>query len=298
VIKQVFFGAAVLLSTSVFANVELNNWGTATDIVSFSDCPSYCTGNIDSVSDGGIGSKQSSSTLNNDYGSAKAFAEINGSGFTPVLKAIAGAQAGTGIYAKAYGIQQYTYTGSETTSLELNLNLHGVISGEGRISGQVAVIKGDEIPWTGDMATLVYELVPYENVLGYESLFIVPGTDENAQTSFVFDVEPGDTFFVRADLNTRGLRSGSADAYNTFTMNFTDDSQLIATSDPKPQPEPEPEPELTDEIVVKYLWQAAYSDGRFSFFERLVVYHAARLLGLSMAEIKALKEEVIAESEV
>lgn len=294
--KQIFFSAAMALSASVFADVELNNWGTATDIVSFSDCPSYCTGNIDSVSDGGIDLKQSSSQLNNAYGSAKAFAEINGSGFTPVLKAIAGAEAGTGIYAKAYGIQQYTYTGTESTTLELNLNLHGVISGEGRITGQVAVIKGDEIPWTGDMGTLVYELVPYENVLGFESLYIIPGTAENAQTSFLFDVQPGDTFFVRADLNTRGLRGGSADAFNTFTMNFSDDSNLIAASDPEPQPEPEPEPELTGEVVVKYLWQEAYSDGRFSFFERFIIFHAARILGVSVDDIRALKQEVVDES--
>ena len=77
-------------------------------------------------------------------------------------------------------------------------------------------------------------------------------------------------------------------------MEFDDASKLIASSNPDPIPEPAPE--LTNEVVVKYLWSAAYSDLRFNFFERFVIYSAAKILGMSHAEITSIKNEVKAEA--
>ena len=73
-------------------------------------------------------------------------------------------------------------------------------------------------------------------------------------------------------------------------MSFDDASQLVAASNPEPQPEPAPE--LTNEVVVKYLWSAAYDDQRFNFFERFVIYNTAKILGMSRDEIIRIKHEV------
>ncbi|WP_283788094.1 hypothetical protein QNI23_003065 [Bermanella sp. WJH001] len=286
--------AAILLPAISYADVELTNWGTSASAVTFSDCPSYCTGEINITEDGAINQTSATITYSDMSGSADVLAQINGSDYTPVLKARSISEDGRGVNANAYGIQQYTYTGSVPTTIDLFINLHGVVLGEGQVTGRVAVIKGDDIPWTGDMGTLVYELVSPDDVLAYDSIFVTENSGENASMVISFDVEVGDTFFVRADLLTRGRRGGSADAYNTFTMEFDDATQLIASSNPEPQPEPTPE--LTNEVVVKYLWSAAYNDQRFNFFERFVIYSAAKILGMSHADISRIKNEVKAEA--
>ena len=294
-IKHVILAvAAILLPAISYADVELTNVGTSASVATFSNCPSYCTGEINTVEDGAINQTKSELTYSDMSGSADVLAQINGSDYTPVLKARSVSSDGRGVNANAYGIQQYTYTGTEPTTIDLFVDLHGVISGEGQVTGRVAVIKGDDIPWTGDMPTLVYELVPYEDVLAYDSIFVTENSGENNSMTISFDLEAGDKFFVRADLLTRGRRGGSADAFNTFTMEFDDASQLIASSNPDPQPEPTPE--LTNEVVVKYLWSAAYSDQRFNLFERFVIYSAAKILGMPHTEITRIKNEVKSEA--
>lgn len=292
--KIILAGGIALLPVTSFADVELTSWGTSASVITFSECPSYCTGTIYTDEVGGINQTTANLSYTNESGSTEALAEINGAGYTPVLKARSISVEGRGVNANAYGIQQYTYTGNTPTTLELDLNLHGVVIGNGRITGHVAVIKGEDIPWTGDMGTLVYELVQSEDVLAYDSVYLTEGADENATTTLSIELEAGDTFFVRADLLTRGRQGGSADAFNTFTMEFSDDSQLVAASNPEPQPEPEPE--LTKEVVIHYLWTAAYDDQRFNFFERFIIHSAAKMLGMSRADSNLLKNAVIEES--
>lgn len=299
VIKKILLASSIILiSATSFAEVELTNWGTSASVITFSDCPSYCTGTIYTDSVGGIEETSATISYANESGSTDALAEINGSGYTPVLKARSNSAEGRGVNANAYGIQQYTYTGTVPTTIDLDLNLHGIVTGNGQIKGQVAVIKGNEIPWTGDMATLVYELVESEDVLAYDYLYITEGADENASTTISFNLEVGDTFFVRADLLTRGRNGGEADAFNTFTMNFSDASQLQAASNPDPEPQPEPKPELTKESVIKFLWTAAYDDQRFNFFERFIIHSSAKILGMNRTESNVLKNEVKEEANV
>lgn len=295
-LKKVIFASAVALSSAVVsAEITLDGWGTSASVFSMDNCPSYCSGELVVNEEGGVNLESSFATLTNTSGSGQALAEVNGSGFTPVLKAKAASNANTRVNANAWGIQHYTYTGSEETTLELNLNLHGSVSEEGRITGRVAVIKGDELPWTNDMATLIYELVPYENVLANDTLFISSGTNQVANTNLSIELNPGDSFFVRADLLTSGRDEGSAaDAYNTFTMNFSDDSQLQAAN----QPEQEETLNYGARLqLIKTLWEVAYEDGNFTRRERRIVRRAAKLLELDKADWKMLKQEVKAEAQ-
>ncbi len=227
-----------ILPSIVSAAPILDDWGTSTSVSSADNCPSYCTGNFEFNENGGANQYSAYSELNNVAGSGKAFAQVNGAGYTPILKASVSSNDGTGMWASAWGIQHYTYTGSESMVLDLNLNLHGSVFGDGQIRGDVAVIKGDTLPWTSDMATLIYELVPSDDVLADESLFITGGYDQTVTSTISINLEAGDSFFVRADLKARGKRGGSADAFNTFTMNFSDNSLLQATGQAATGPEP------------------------------------------------------------
>ncbi len=285
--------ATAFLPAMANAEVILNDWGTSTYVASFDDCPSYCTGNYEFNENGGFDQYSSSSELNNIAGTGMAFAEVNGAGYTPVLKAKASSNSGTGVYANAWGVQHYTYTGTETKTIELNLNLHGSVSGEGSIQGEIAVIKGNELPWTSDMATLIYELVPYEDVIANEFLFINSGSNQTNTGVLSITLEAGDSFFVRADLKTSGKRDGAADAYNTFTMNFSDDSELTATVKPAVEIDEDYEARLQ---IVKELWTVAYEDNKFSRREKRIIRKVARLLELNPGDSKQVKREVKQEA--
>ena len=294
-LKKVLLGSAIALSSAIVsAEITLDGWGTSASVFTFSECPSYCTGDLEIVEQGGVDLDSSIATLNNASGNGQALAEVNGSGYTPVLKALSSSNENKGVNANAWGIQQYTYTGTEETILELNLNLHGSVSGDGKIIGHVAVIKGDELPWTGDMATLIYEMVDYEDVLGHDSLFITSGDNQTTNTVIEITLNPGESFFVRADLLTNGRREGAADAYNTFTMSFDDDSQLQAAN----QPEQEDNLSYSARMqLIKTLWEVAYEDGNFTRRERRIVRRAAKLLELDKTDWKMLKQEVKAEAQ-
>lgn len=288
--KTILTCSTLLFPMMASANVTLDGWGTSTSVTTMDDCPSYCTGNVDSDSDGGVNITSSSTELDNGVGNGKALATIDGSSYTPSLKVYAESQANTGTFASAWGIQQYTYTGTTPKTIELNLNLHGVVTGDGQLKGEVAVIKGDQIPWTNDMATLVYELVDYNDVLGFESLFLTSNSGDLALNTLTFEVNEGDTFYVRADLSSYGKRDGIADGYNTFTMSFEDDSNLVAASQPE---EDNGGLSYDDRLqIIKTLWEVAYEDQKFTRHEKRVVRKAARLLELNKGDARLLKLEV------
>ena len=297
--KTLLTSAALLLSFSVLAedDIELDSWGVRAAVATL-DCPNGCTV-YNRLQDGGINEDTASIAHSTNEGTGEAYADLSGSGFTPVLKA---KSSSTGTdnrsSAGAVGIQKYTYVGTEPKTFTFDLHLHGVVTGtpgDAGIRADVAVIRGD-IVWNSDMATLVYELVPYSDVLAYQSLYIRAGLEENTSTTVSFEVQPGEEFFVRADLVASSDDGASADAFNTFTITIDDPAGLIAESNPEPQPEPQPEPELTHEDVVKYLWEYAYEDGTFKRYERFAIFHISKFLGLSLADIRRLKEEVIAEA--
>ena len=295
--KTLLACSTLLLPIMASANTELTSWGTSTSVSTLDDCPSYCTGNSDRASDGAVNQTTSYSELSNAAGFGKASAAIDGDGYTPSLKVYAESNANTGTWASAWGIQQYTYTGTGSATLELNLNLHGNVTGDGQIKGEVAIIKGDELPWTSDMATLVYELVDYNDVLGFETLFLHETTGDLAVGSISVELNEGDTFFVRADLLSNGKRSGIADGYNTFTMSFDDTSELVAATQPEEPTEPENSLSYEERLnIVKTLWQVAYEDYYFSRKEKRIVRKAARLLELEKGDARMLKKEVKAEA--
>ena len=132
-------------------------------------------------------------------------------------------------------MQGYNYTGSDATTIDLELDLHGSV-GDNASSGyannnlraDVAVFIGDSLEWYADFATLYYEFA-YDMEKVKSSLFIHDGMDVHDVDTLSFDLEPGQSFFVVASMEASS-NNGYVDAWNTLNLNFDDDSDLVAAS--------------------------------------------------------------------
>lgn len=246
--KQLF--AALLLSAPVYANATiLSGYGAVATTWTADNCPSYlqCNNGVNAdigqvaavASDGG--EFISSATASEDtYAMGQALAELTGDTYLPVLKAQTSADPAKAGFARAFASQGFTYSGSTATTVNLNINLHGVIGVYDANTGNtddlvatVAVIIGSEMPWyTGDISLLSAEIASGET-LGLEYLTITPDdgldVDVNTSTTISFNLDPGTDFFVVAALTAHSL-NGYANGWNTLTMAFDDNTGLTAAS--------------------------------------------------------------------
>lgn len=244
-------GLSGALSFTAQANL-MTNYGAYVSTNTASNCPSYCTsangGEFAFASDGGefIDSAYASEMT---YGDTQAYAALDGSSYLPTLKVKTSADYRLGSGAKAYAMQGYSYNGSEGTTIDLDLNLHGSVGdnsssqyAHNSLRADIAVFIGDSLEWyTGDFGTLYYEFA-YDMEKDLTSLFINDGMDVNEYGSLSFDLEPGQNFFIVASMQASS-KNGFVDAWNTLSLDFADDSGLVAASAPSSMVDvPEPTP--------------------------------------------------------
>jgi len=170
----------------------------------------------------------------------QSLAELTGDTYLPVLKAQTSADPAKAAFAQAFGSQGFTYTGATSTTISLDINLHGSIgiydanaSSTDDLVAAVAVILGSEMEWyTYDIGLLSAEIASGRTV-GLEYLTIAPddglGVGINTSTTISFNPDPGMDFFVVASLTAHSL-NGYANGWNTLTMAFDDDAGLTAAS--------------------------------------------------------------------
>jgi hypothetical protein len=192
------------------------------------------------VYDGGIG-------VNSAYSEAdaqnKAFISFTNADYLPTIK-VKAASSSTA-YVSALAVQRYTFTGIHATDLFLNFNLHASINAQNRYSplrADIGIILGEEVEFFPEygFATNFFEggaLMGEE--LGYESLFLGNGLDKNKSSFLSFTINPGESFFVYASVEAN-VKNGFVDAWNTFSMDFTDNTGLRAASAPLQVSVPEP----------------------------------------------------------
>lgn len=231
----------LIMAAPLTANAAIiSGYGVEASSYTASNCPSYCTtaGGGDFQSDISGGEFITSAySLETSYASGESQASLSGSTYLPTLRVRADASAGKGGFANAFGVQGFTYSGASSTTLTLNFNLHGSV-GDG-VSGyvyntlrtDVAVVYGSSLEWYPHFATLIYEIIPGNNMdlVDAQSLFISNGTDVNTSSSITFDLDPGTDFFVIASMEAAS-KNGFADAWNTLTMSFDNDTGLAAAS--------------------------------------------------------------------
>lgn len=253
------FGLSTITPSQSFGAVTFGSgYGVSADVSTASDCPSYCTGDFDFDSSGGeyAGFASATSTF---FGDSRAQAFYNQSeAYLPELKAFSSSTTGRGGSARAFGVQGFSYEGTEsrqiTIDFELDANVIDSASfGSERASASIGVLGVDPLNngeealnaiaavdgpfYYGDFSTWYYENIGTQ--LGTDLLFVnSPSGLEQGQISF--NVKPGDVFFVGASLNASS-RTGTADAFNTFTSTFADPnvkSQLTIANAVSSVPEP------------------------------------------------------------
>lgn len=225
---------SVLLSGIALSSAQaaiISGYGATAWTSTNSNCPSYCTGPSAYDSDGGAG-QSSASSVEDTYNFARSYVSLSGSTYLPILRVEAESDPMSNAVANAMGVQGYTYSGVDATTITLDFNLHGSVgvadtnaSNRNVLEAGVAVFIGSELEFLGGYGTMVYEniLPPVDS----QQIFISQGTDVNQFGSINFDINPGDDFFVLGYLSASS-RNGFAESWNTLTLEFEDDSYLAA----------------------------------------------------------------------
>ena len=246
-LKMAAIGACSLFASNSFA-IAIQGVGTYAGVSNYSNCPSFCYGSSGSYdSNGDEGQVESFASLSNESGVGKAYSSFVSGSYMPLLRVETSAidRASTG--ATAFSVQNFTNTGTETKTVDLNVNLHGSVSSNDPVhssnylSASIAIISGTSLEWYPSFGTLVYEVAqPLFNPL---SLYIGDGLDVNDFDTISFDINAGESFFIVSNMQANA-DNGYANAWNTLSMNFTDSSNLQAAlqvagpSTPVSVPEP------------------------------------------------------------
>ncbi len=235
--------SALAVSLSSQASSIATGYGVYASTSTASSCPSYCTGDFQYDS-AGTEFSNTASASQNTYAAADAFASLSGSSFLPILKAKTSATDGVGGFATAFGVQGFTYTGTDIFDFTLNYNLHGSAglnptgstNTSNSLSASIAVLVGNgDLEWYPDFGTLVYEVAYNQRIVGTDDLSIFNATNVNTPGSISFSLNPGDDFYVVGSMSARSI-NGYADGWNTLTFDFTDDTGLTAATSVVPVP--------------------------------------------------------------
>lgn len=203
----------------------------------------YASGNdliLGGSEDGGVGSS-SASVTGPTYAADVA---LSGSSYTPVLRAQSVStnpvydDDRTDAHVEAY----QTFTSSVAQTITLNLSLHGVVTpdtgGNPYVLGDVSILGGAGYMVSSSYCSNGVYAFPNGIVgfgayicgsnLGSSNLYIGDG-DTTVNDTITFNVAAGESFGVYSRLIANSY-AGSADAFNTFTMSFDDDTYLTAAS--------------------------------------------------------------------
>lgn len=217
----------------------ISGYGVYAETGTASNCPSFCTtangGDFQNDSDGGEFATVATST-ENSYGKAWSMAQYTGSTTTylPVLKVDTSSDLGRRAGADAFGVQGYSFSGADGTSITLNIDLTGDIGDNptgyvsNTLKASIAVIKTSALDWLPEFGTLVFEVAPQGSSQGEEFLFLSsPGLNLSTTGSLTFTVDDGDDFYVVAELQANA-QNGFASSTNTLNMSFDNDTGLTA----------------------------------------------------------------------
>jgi hypothetical protein len=172
---------------------------------------------------------------NGTYGASRASANL---GVTPglnvpLLRAEASGAAGAGTTAVARGVDAYSYRGTSAKTIDLLVTLTGDVDNPNdtfltQLIADVYVMEAEMAEALGGEALLLRNGLPTPT---QTSIGLQAGAFPIVVGVVSFDVNPGDSFYVHANLSAAGFNQGSADAYSTLTLSFGDAaSDLVAVS--------------------------------------------------------------------
>ncbi|MAE65352.1 MAG: hypothetical protein CMJ18_13860 [Phycisphaeraceae bacterium] len=240
--KRLWTGVlCALITWTMTGGATADDIGTHVGISTISPCPSFCgpipPGHTDFAFDGGAGDSFASTSIDNIDGTGEGFASLDGPTLLPLLGAEAFSNANAQVSTNAVGMRSYLYTGASETTISLDLNLEGTVvdpsPNDGEVRASIAVIRLPDLDFSTDYATLVFEIVPSESVLGRTELFLPDNAGlQSVPASIPFTLQPNDKIYVWAGIRARGTRGGSGDALNSLTAAFSDPTGLIPLPEP------------------------------------------------------------------
>lgn len=191
--------------------------------------------------DGGVGDVFSFSSLDNSDGNGQAQSSLSGPTALPVLSIDAFSGPDSRVGSDATGVREYNYSGP-ATSITLDVTLDGEagapVPNDAFLEANIAVIKGTDLPFTTDFATLIFEIVPgtpgleLVDTLSLDFFGLINAGPQTLTGSLAVPLEDGDNYFVWAGLEGSGTRGGFADAANTLTMSFSNDTGITVVPEP------------------------------------------------------------------
>ena len=228
--------ALALLQASPAA--ALSEWGTQV-ITSSADCPSFCTSFTFGTSTGGFQDASGFSSVDTFRGNAQALAQLAaGTGLVvPTLQAEAYGeplQSGSA-FATAFGVEGYTYTGATAKTFTLDITLEGSVfdptplDGDTFIEAQIYVFEAASFSFSNDIPTLIFEIgaVPIDST----TLIIEDELNAVRQASFSFELQPGESIYLWANLDAEAQRESSyADAFSTLEFSWQNAEGLVTAS--------------------------------------------------------------------
>jgi len=195
-----------------------------------------------------LGELSADSSFNNDFGTAEAYAVLDGSSGLNMahLSGYAAASDNKIVQGQAYALDFYTYSGPDT-SKTLDLNLTATItdpvgSAFSRVRGSIYVL------FESDVSPLVDDGVPLSSFSGYFGEGIYPwlsvganlqAGETSASESLTLDLADGDTFYLYSVLYVGAGELGVSSSLNSMDTSFTDISGLSSLSQVSAVPEPE-----------------------------------------------------------
>jgi hypothetical protein len=204
-----------------------------------------------SLENGGVGSTSASV---NSGGFFSAEASLGGSTFTPILKAKSQSTGATSDDAFTTGTaaayQTFRNTSSTTLDVVLNITLDALVSNEATALARSSVLAdifvdgGSEfdvidspICSDGRLGRAMFLGDAYFCGQNLERANLFTRVDDTLVDTLLFSVAPGEFFGVYGILYANS-RDGTADAFNTLTMAFEDDTFIEGFASPSPVPIP------------------------------------------------------------
>ncbi|MEQ8232154.1 MAG: hypothetical protein RLW61_09200 [Gammaproteobacteria bacterium] len=223
-------------------------------VTTHSPCPSFCGGSGSQFASdfgGGEGFDYSYSAIANGDGNARAEAAVSGPGIPQIsLRVEAFSSANSRASANASAMRKYLYSGP-TSNIVLSIGLDGaLVDGsqppDAYLRANVMAVVARDLDFYGDYGTFAYEIIPGtpdanivdEVELDFYRLGLVGLGTQTVNSQLAFTLEDGDSLYLWASLVGYGTRGGSADAFNTLGMAFTEGNLAGIAAAPVPLPAP------------------------------------------------------------
>ncbi|HEY4081816.1 MAG TPA: hypothetical protein VGM81_14075 [Burkholderiaceae bacterium] len=234
------------------ARADLITAGTA-ELVTARSCTVTGVSGCDEISPilysqygGSAGAPQSSANLSvAGYGTASGSVALSGVVGAPVLKAGASGEIGARTNTNSVALQRYIYTGATTTTRTFGGELTYAQSITGSYAADVGAGVNAEIEIftlsdsaisVGSSAEDNFNMLftDYVTLPGYVSLGLGSYSDAadtaagSGMASVSVTLDPGESIWVRALLQTPGTNGGWVDASHTFVTGWDDATSLVA----------------------------------------------------------------------